>query len=79
MPRQCVVVLLSLAIAVVPFVLRLAHTRVWLYALTSMCQCVCLLVGWRYILKSHGGRVPVEIKAVPEGSVVPYKNGEPDL
>jgi len=29
--------------------------------------------GWEYILKEHGGRLPVEIKAVPEGMVVPTK------
>lgn len=27
--------------------------------------------GWRHILTKHGGRLPVEIKAVYEGSVVP--------
>ena len=30
--------------------------------------------GWEYILNVHGGRLPVSIKAVPEGTVVPYKN-----
>ncbi|XP_063598432.1 nicotinamide phosphoribosyltransferase-like [Penaeus indicus] len=30
--------------------------------------------GWRYILKHHGGRLPVRIKAVPEGTVLPTKN-----
>lgn len=30
--------------------------------------------GWEYILKTHGGRLPVVIKAVPEGSIVPVKN-----
>ena len=34
--------------------------------------------GWRYILEHHGGRLPLRIKAVPEGSVVPFRNGEPD-
>lgn len=29
--------------------------------------------GWEYILAEHGGRLPVEIKAVPEGMVVPTK------
>ena len=33
-------------------------------------------IGWRYILEKHGGRLPIEIKAVPEGSVVPYRNGK---
>lgn len=33
-------------------------------------------VGWMYILEKHGGRLPLKIKAVPEGSLVPYKNGE---
>ncbi len=30
--------------------------------------------GWEYILKTHGGRLPVVIKAVPEGTVVPVSN-----
>ena len=30
--------------------------------------------GWQYILDTHGGYLPVIIKAVPEGSVVPVKN-----
>lgn len=30
--------------------------------------------GWEYILKKHGGRLPVSIRAVPEGSVVPTHN-----
>ncbi len=30
--------------------------------------------GWMYILKEHGGRLPVEIQAVPEGTVMPLKN-----
>ena len=30
--------------------------------------------GWEYILKEHGGRLPVEIKAVPEGSFVSESN-----
>lgn len=30
--------------------------------------------GWDYILKVHGGKLPVRIKAVPEGSVVPVSN-----
>jgi len=29
---------------------------------------------WEYILTAHGGRLPIVIKAVPEGTVVPYKN-----
>ena len=32
--------------------------------------------GWKYILEHHGGKLPLRIKAVPEGSVVPYRNGE---
>ena len=32
--------------------------------------------GWMYILEKHGGRLPLRIKAVPEGTIVPYKNGE---
>ena len=31
--------------------------------------------GWRYILEHHGGRLPLRIKAVPEGSIIPVKNG----
>lgn len=30
--------------------------------------------GWEYILKNHGGRLPIRIKAVPEGTVVPESN-----
>ena len=30
--------------------------------------------GWEYILKEHQGKLPLRIKAVPEGSVVPVKN-----
>ena len=30
--------------------------------------------GWEYILRTHGGKLPVVIKAVPEGTVVPVKN-----
>lgn len=30
--------------------------------------------GWEYILKAHKGRLPVRIKAVTEGSVVPVSN-----
>lgn len=30
--------------------------------------------GWEYILDKHNGYLPVVIKAVPEGSVVPVKN-----
>lgn len=30
--------------------------------------------GWTYILEKHGGCLPIRIKAVPEGSVIPYKN-----
>jgi nicotinamide phosphoribosyltransferase len=30
--------------------------------------------GWQLILKNHGGRLPVSIKAVPEGSVIPTSN-----
>eukprot|EP00440_Ansanella_granifera_P074322 gb/GFBE01080654.1/.p1 GENE.gb/GFBE01080654.1/~~gb/GFBE01080654.1/.p1 ORF type:complete len:586 (+),score=164.51 gb/GFBE01080654.1/:1-1758(+) len=29
--------------------------------------------GWEHILKEHGGKLPIEIKAVPEGMVVPVK------
>ncbi|XP_062515041.1 nicotinamide phosphoribosyltransferase-like [Corticium candelabrum] len=30
--------------------------------------------GWLYILEKHGGCLPIRIKAVPEGMVVPYRN-----
>lgn len=30
--------------------------------------------GWEYILNTHGGRLPVTIRAVPEGTIVPIKN-----
>ena len=30
--------------------------------------------GWEYILKQHNGYLPLRIKAVPEGTVVPVKN-----
>jgi nicotinamide phosphoribosyltransferase len=30
--------------------------------------------GWEYIIKKHGGYLPVRIKAVPEGLVIPTKN-----
>jgi nicotinamide phosphoribosyltransferase len=30
--------------------------------------------GWRHILDNHGGYLPVKIRAVPEGSVIPTHN-----
>lgn len=30
--------------------------------------------GWEYILEQHQGRLPVEIRAVPEGTIVPVRN-----
>jgi nicotinamide phosphoribosyltransferase len=30
--------------------------------------------GWEYIVREYGGKLPVLIKAVPEGSVIPGKN-----
>jgi len=30
--------------------------------------------GWEYILTEHGGRLPISIKAVPEGTIVPTSN-----
>ncbi|GMS84245.1 hypothetical protein PENTCL1PPCAC_6420, partial [Pristionchus entomophagus] len=30
--------------------------------------------GWNYIVKEHNGYLPLRIKAVPEGTVVPVKN-----
>ena len=32
--------------------------------------------GWQYILETHQGKLPLRIRAVPEGSVVPVKNGK---
>ena len=32
------------------------------------------LEGWEYILREHGGKLPIRIKAVPEGSIIPVKN-----
>lgn len=30
--------------------------------------------GWEYILKTYGGKLPVVIRAVPEGLIIPTKN-----
>lgn len=30
--------------------------------------------GWCYIVKRHGGRLPVRIRAIPEGTVIPTHN-----
>lgn len=30
--------------------------------------------GWKHIVEKHGGFLPVRIKAVPEGSVIPVSN-----
>ena len=30
--------------------------------------------GWRHVLKAHGGRIPLAIEAVPEGTVLPSHN-----
>jgi nicotinamide phosphoribosyltransferase len=30
--------------------------------------------GWEYIVEKHGGKLPVIIKALPEGTVLPYRN-----
>lgn len=30
--------------------------------------------GWEHMLKKHAGRLPISIRAVPEGTVVPVKN-----
>jgi nicotinamide phosphoribosyltransferase len=30
--------------------------------------------GWEHVLNVHGGRLPIVIKAVPEGTIVPFKN-----
>ncbi len=31
-------------------------------------------VGWEHILNTHGGRLPLRVEAVPEGSIVPVSN-----
>ncbi len=31
-------------------------------------------VGWEHILSAHGGRLPIRVRAVPEGSVIPTSN-----
>jgi len=30
--------------------------------------------GWQYILDAHNGHLPIQIKAVPEGTILPVKN-----
>lgn len=30
--------------------------------------------GWRYIVKEHNGYLPIEIEAIPEGTVIPVQN-----
>lgn len=30
--------------------------------------------GWTYIVKEHKGKIPIRIRAVPEGSLVPVRN-----
>ena len=30
--------------------------------------------GWEYIVEEHGGRLPLRIRAVPEGTVLPTRN-----
>ena len=32
--------------------------------------------GWETILKDHGGYIPLEVKAVPEGTVMPTRNAQ---
>lgn len=32
------------------------------------------LEGWQHILEEHDGHLPLEIKAVPEGTLVPFRN-----
>ena len=34
-----------------------------------------VILGWTYILEKHGGKLPLKIKAVPEGTSVPTRNG----
>ena len=30
--------------------------------------------GWRHIVEKHGGKLPLEVRAVPEGLMVPTSN-----
>jgi nicotinamide phosphoribosyltransferase len=30
--------------------------------------------GWKYIVQKHGGLIPVKIRSIPEGTVIPTKN-----
>ncbi|KAI6655171.1 Nicotinamide phosphoribosyltransferase-like [Oopsacas minuta] len=30
--------------------------------------------GWKYIVEKHGGKLPIRIRAVPEGYCIPFKN-----
>ncbi|VVU94623.1 Nicotinate phosphoribosyltransferase (NAPRTase) family [seawater metagenome] len=30
--------------------------------------------GWEYILNEHNGHLPIRIKSIPEGTILPYKN-----
>lgn len=30
--------------------------------------------GWIHIVKEHGGKLPIVIKSVPEGSIIPKRN-----
>lgn len=30
--------------------------------------------GWKYILEHHNGKLPIRIKSVQEGSIIPVKN-----
>ena len=32
------------------------------------------LKGWKHVLEQHGGYLPLRIKAVPEGTIVPFHN-----
>ena len=49
---------------------------VLMYIVKYCCNVVLPISGWMYILEKHGGRLPLRIKAVPEGTTIPYKNGE---
>ena len=37
-------------------------------------KCIFNEAGWRYILNEHEGKLPLKIRAVQEGSVIPVKN-----
>jgi nicotinamide phosphoribosyltransferase len=66
-----------------PIAMYLAHVRVTMEDVEEAAKIAAIHFGsdkvfnrkgWEYIVKKHGGRLPVRIKAVPEGMVVPVDN-----